>query len=115
MDLKRRTIIKRILTQGRQDSNQWVTSYSVSYSNNGNTFRPYTKRGRVKVGKHRIIVNIQRKKAHKQKRRLTERLSFVGTVNVSAFCTNPPSIEDECTGVSDRAERTPEMINVEKN
>jgi len=49
VDLKRRTIIKRILTQGRQDMNQWVTSYSVEYSNNGNSFRPYTKRGQVKI------------------------------------------------------------------
>ena len=49
VDLKRRALVTRILTQGRQDANQWVTSYTVSYSNNGRTFRPYTKRGRVKV------------------------------------------------------------------
>ena len=49
VDLKRRTLVTRILTQGRQDANQWVTSYTVSYSNNGRTFRSYTKRGRVKV------------------------------------------------------------------
>ena len=95
VDLKRRTVIKRILTQGRQDMNQWVTSYLVEYSNNGNTFRPYTKRGRVKVGKHRIIVNIWRIRVHKQKRRLTERLAFVGIGNVSACCTNSRSIEAE--------------------
>lgn len=49
VDLKKLTIVKRILTQGRQDLNQWVTSYIVTYSRNGNTFRPYTRRRRIKV------------------------------------------------------------------
>lgn len=47
--LGKRTQITAILTQGRQDANQWVTSYTVRYSNNGRNFRPYKPRGRTKV------------------------------------------------------------------
>lgn len=41
--------MSKILTQGRQDYNQWVTSYKVASSNNGRTFKLYKKRGRVVV------------------------------------------------------------------
>ena len=34
-----------IATQGRQDANQWVTRYRVTYSRDGRTFR-YVKAGR---------------------------------------------------------------------
>ena len=47
--LGRRTRITGVVTQGRQDANQWVTSYSISHSLNGRTFRPYKESGRVKV------------------------------------------------------------------
>ena len=32
IDLGRGTTVTKVLTQGRQDSDQWVTSYSMSYS-----------------------------------------------------------------------------------
>lgn len=47
--LGRKTRITGVVTQGRQDANQWVTSYKLSYSSNGRTFRPYRENGRVKV------------------------------------------------------------------
>lgn len=47
--LGHKTRITGVVTQGRQDANQWVTSYSISYSLNGRTFRPYRENGRMKV------------------------------------------------------------------
>ena len=41
--------IDEILTQGRQSTNQWVKTYTVSYSNDGVTFNPYRHRGLTKV------------------------------------------------------------------
>ena len=41
--------IDEILTQGRQSTNQWVKTYTVSYSNDGFTFNPYRHRGLTKV------------------------------------------------------------------
>ena len=41
--------IKGVATQGRQNANQWVRSYTVSYSVDGMTFRPYKENRRVKV------------------------------------------------------------------
>mgnify|MGYP001798579681 FL=1 len=43
--------IKGIATQGRQDVNQWVKSYSVSYSERGNSFNPVKEKGRLRVMK----------------------------------------------------------------
>ena len=39
-------IVKRIATQARYDANQWVKSYTLSFSNNGVKFYPY-KQGRT--------------------------------------------------------------------
>ena len=36
--------IGRVATQGRENKNQWVTSYTLSYSNNGKNFLPYDNR-----------------------------------------------------------------------
>ena len=47
--LTRRARITGLATQGRQDLNQWVRSYSISYSLTGRSFRPYKENGRVKV------------------------------------------------------------------
>ena len=49
IDLGVISIVKRIATQGRYDANQWVTSYTVSYSNNGVRFFPYKQARRTKV------------------------------------------------------------------
>jgi len=43
------TLITAIRTQGRQDANQWVTSYKLLFGNDGVRFIPYKKGGRVKV------------------------------------------------------------------
>ena len=45
--------ITAIRTQGRQDYNQWVTSYKVYFGNDGVRFIPYKKGGRVKVSVYR--------------------------------------------------------------
>ena len=41
MDLGKKLEVTAIQTQGRYDANQWVMSYTVSYSNDGKTFYPY--------------------------------------------------------------------------
>ena len=43
------TKVSRIATQGRQNSAQWVKSYSLSYSKNGYAYVPYRVGGRTKV------------------------------------------------------------------
>ena len=43
------TKVYRIASQGRQNSAQWVKSYSLSYSKNGYKFITYKERGRTKV------------------------------------------------------------------
>ena len=42
------TQILAVLTQGRQDSNQWVKSYSLSYSYDGVFFKTFTNEHRSK-------------------------------------------------------------------
>jgi hypothetical protein len=41
--------VTEILTQGRSNANQWVTSFTVSYSNDGLDFFAYRVNGVVKV------------------------------------------------------------------
>ena len=41
--------IKGVATQGRQNANQWVRSYTVTYSVDGMSFRLYRENRRVKV------------------------------------------------------------------
>ena len=41
MDFGRWTKVTRISTQGRQDADEWVTNYRVSYSYDGIFFRNY--------------------------------------------------------------------------
>ena len=45
------TAVRRFATQGRQNADQWVTSYYLSYSRNGYKFARYTEHKRTKVGK----------------------------------------------------------------
>ena len=49
VDLGTTSRVKRIATQARYDANQWVKSYTLSYSNNGVRFIPYRHGKRVKV------------------------------------------------------------------
>ena len=50
------TKVYRIASQGRQNSAQWVTSYSLSYSKNGYKFITYKEGGRTKVSSERIAI-----------------------------------------------------------
>ena len=43
------TRVKGVATQGRQDANQWVKSYKLTYSQDGTRFVPYKVGRRVKV------------------------------------------------------------------
>ena len=43
--------VKGVATQGRQNANQWVRSYTVSYSVDGMSYRPYRQGRGVKVNK----------------------------------------------------------------
>ena len=49
VDLGTTSRVKRIATQARYDANQWVKSYTLSYSKNGVRFIPYRHGKRVKV------------------------------------------------------------------
>ena len=49
IDLGVVTRVKRIATQGRYDANQWVKSYTVSYSSDGSRFYPVKHGRRIKV------------------------------------------------------------------
>ena len=49
IDLGAKSVVKRIATQARYDANQWVTSYTVSYSNNGVRFYPYRENRKTRV------------------------------------------------------------------
>ena len=51
MDLGTSTTVTKVATQGRQDSSQWVTSYSLSYSLTSSYWVQYTVRGKKKVFK----------------------------------------------------------------
>jgi len=57
IDLGIATRVKRIATQGRYDANQWVKSYTVSYSNNGVRFFPVKHGRRVKVTLQKTFTN----------------------------------------------------------
>ena len=50
-DLGRKEVVTAIATQGRSNYNQWVKTYSISYSLDGKTFEPYTIHGSQKVSK----------------------------------------------------------------
>ena len=49
IDLGTPTTVTSVATQGRQDSSQWVTSYSLSYSLTGSYWVQYTVRGKKRV------------------------------------------------------------------
>lgn len=43
------TSVRRLATQGRQNADQWVTSYYLSYSKDGQRFFPYKQKRATKV------------------------------------------------------------------
>lgn len=49
IDLGAKSVVKKIATQGRYDANQWVTSYTLSISNNAVRFYPYKENRRTRV------------------------------------------------------------------
>ena len=49
VDLGKVTKVRRVATQGRQDRDQWVLSYSLAYSLDGLLFEPYKKNGYATV------------------------------------------------------------------
>ena len=49
IDLGTPTTVTKVATQGRQDTSQWITSYSLSYSLAGSFWVQYTVRGKKKV------------------------------------------------------------------
>lgn len=49
VDFQRSTIVTGISTQGRQDSNQFVKSYTISFSDDGKNFYCYKAGGMLKV------------------------------------------------------------------
>ena len=49
VDFKYSATITDILTQGRGRLDQWVRSYTVSYSSDGGAFKPYQKSGKDEV------------------------------------------------------------------
>ena len=53
VDLGKEEVVTAIATQGRSNSNQWVKTFSVSSSSDGNTFESYKADGRLKVRKRK--------------------------------------------------------------
>ena len=53
-DFGGRTRVTRVCTQGRQNSDQWVTSYYVTYSRDGQHFIPYREGRGTKVNNIRL-------------------------------------------------------------
>lgn len=51
VDFRQQTTVLEISTQGRGNCgcNQWVKTYTVSYSNDGRNFHSYKQNGRIKV------------------------------------------------------------------
>ena len=49
VDFEATTRVSRIATQGRQNSDQWVTRYYLTYSRDGQRFTPYRENKRTKV------------------------------------------------------------------
>ncbi|XP_078346805.1 uncharacterized protein LOC144632074 [Oculina patagonica] len=49
VDFGRSVKVTMVATQGRQDFDQWVTKYRVSYSNDGIIFQDYEEEGHVKI------------------------------------------------------------------
>ena len=49
VDLGKKTWVTDIKTQGRYNAYQWVTSYGVSYSNDGSNFQTYKENNKDKV------------------------------------------------------------------
>lgn len=49
IDLGTKSRVKRISTQGRYDANQFVKSYTVSYSQKGDKFVPYREGRKTRV------------------------------------------------------------------
>ncbi len=41
IDFQYKATVTEILTQGRRDASQWVTSYTVAYSDDGSNFKTY--------------------------------------------------------------------------
>ena len=61
IDLGNPTTVTKVATQGRQDSNQWPTSYSISYSLTGSYWVQYTVRGKIKVNNTILITTASEK------------------------------------------------------
>ena len=56
VDLGEQKIVTKIATQGRNDYDQWVTSYGVSYSLNGQIFNQYQVHSIDKVRYNQLTV-----------------------------------------------------------
>ena len=56
VDLGEQKIVTKIATQGRNNYDQWVTSYGVSYSLNGQTFNQYQVHSIDKVTYNQLTV-----------------------------------------------------------
>ena len=57
IDLRRPTRITKVTTQGRYDANQFVRTYRLLYSQNGNTFILIKEGGKIKVCYLRSLLN----------------------------------------------------------
>ncbi|XP_068676289.1 uncharacterized protein [Montipora foliosa] len=63
VDLGKKTSVTEIKTQGRYNYNQWVTSYRVSYSNDGSNFQTYQENNKDKIfqanrDRHTVVSNV---------------------------------------------------------
>ena len=95
VDFRKETIVSEIYIQGRQDRDQWVTSYTVSYSNDGKNYRLYTQNGQLKVK-----ATNRRLKYNMSSSRFCKIISFISyLVSHRIFLFNKRSFTGTLTGI----------------
>ncbi|XP_044176026.1 receptor-type tyrosine-protein phosphatase S-like [Acropora millepora] len=107
VDLGKKTLVTEIKTQGRYNYNQWVTSYRVSYSNDGSNFQTYQENNKDKIfqanrDRHTVVSNVLKPGIHARyirilpyswSGRIALRLELVGRLSVFPACLKPLGIE----------------------
>lgn len=97
VELDRPAKVTGVATQGRHDGHQWVTSYIVSYSLDGKSFKAYLEFGRTKVGNYfyvKVLSRLFSKSIWGIKWNTLRQLNTIPTINWK-------KIENVCCKVTD--------------
>lgn len=91
VDFKKTVAVAKVATQGRMDANQWVTSYSLSYSTDGNNFQEYQQSGVVKVRINRSTFKQKQNDIHLIKQKGSVGVSQIMLYNTNSYLIGNPS------------------------